>query len=216
MIRVLIADDHSAVRAGLALICEGAADITVIGEAADGHDAVTQARQLNPDVVVMDIRMPRVDGITATVELGGICDVLILTTFDSDAHVFAALSAGAAGFLLKDADADQLLDAIRVVARGDGLISPAVTRRLIAEFGRTRQEPETDVDLTVLTFREREVFELIGQGLSNAAIAKQLDLAEATAKTHVSRILTKLHIQSRVQVAILAHKIKNGQQPNRR
>jgi DNA-binding NarL/FixJ family response regulator len=204
MIKVLIADDHAAVRAGLVLICDGAADVTVTGEASDGVEAVELAHRLRPDVVVMDIRMPRLDGITATQRLAGISDVLILTTYGSDSHVFAALAAGAAGFLLKDTGAAELLDAIRVVARGDGLISPAVTRKLIAEFSRTRPRTITGPDLSQLTAREDEVFGLLGQGLSNAQIGGELGLAEATVKTHVSRILTKLDMRSRVQAAILA------------
>ncbi|MFD0555490.1 LuxR family two component transcriptional regulator [Stackebrandtia endophytica] len=203
MINVLIADDHAAVRTGLVLICEGADDITVIGEAADGVDAVEQTLRLRPDVVVMDIRMPRLDGISATERLAGSCDVLILTTYGSNAHVFAALAAGAAGFLLKDTDADTLVEAIRVVARGDGLISPAVTRDLIKEFGRRRPRAEA-AGLSLLTGRERQVFARLGQGMSNAAIAADLSMAEATAKTHVSRVLTKLGLRSRVQAAILA------------
>ncbi|GAA4920567.1 LuxR family two component transcriptional regulator [Stackebrandtia albiflava] len=203
MIEVLIADDHAAVRAGLVLICAGAEDITVVGEAADGEAAVEAATRLRPDVVVMDIRMPRVDGIEATRRLAGIADVLILTTYGGDSHVFAALSAGAAGFLLKDTDAPALLEAIRVVARGDGLISPTVTRRLIAEFGRRRPETPSP-DLALLTAREREVLALVGRGLSNAEVAVRLDMAEATAKTHVSRMLAKLGLRSRVQAAIMA------------
>jgi len=203
MINVLIADDHAAVRTGLVLICDGAEDITVVGEAADGVDAVEQAMRLRPDVVVMDIRMPKLDGISATERLAGVCDVLILTTYGSNAHVFAALAAGAAGFLLKDADADALVEAIRVIARGDGLISPAVTRDLIKEFGRRRPRAES-TNLSQLTSRERQVLARLGRGMSNAAIATDLSMAEATAKTHVSRVLTKLGLRSRVQAAILA------------
>jgi DNA-binding NarL/FixJ family response regulator len=199
MIRVLVADDHAAVRAGLLLILGGTSDIEVIGEAADGRAAVDMALEMRPDVVLMDIRMPRLDGIAATAELNGIADVIILTTFDQDEYVFGALRAGAAGFLLKNADADTLVQAVRLVARGDGLISPSVTRRLISAFAQTRtaERPEPEG----LTAREREVLECLGRGLSNAEIARELDIAEPTAKTHVSRVLTKLGLQSRAQAA---------------
>nr|WP_285777772.1 response regulator transcription factor [Microtetraspora sp. NBRC 13810] len=202
-------DDHAAVRAGIVLILDGAADIEVVGEAADGESAVAMASSARPDVVLMDIRMPRLDGISATRRLSGIADVLILTTFDIDEYVFGALEAGAAGFLLKNTDADALIDAVRVVARGDGLISPAVTRRLIAAFGRSRTasaaapEPAGRQPYDTLTPREREVLACIGRGLSNAEIARELDMAEATTKTHVSRVLNKLGLRSRVQAAIL-------------
>ena len=203
MITVLLADDHAAVRAGLALICDGADDITVVGQASDGEEAVESATRLRPDVVVMDIRMPRMDGVTATRELVGICDVLVLTTYGDERHVFAALAAGAAGFLLKDAEADELLTGIRLVARGDGMIAPTVTRALIDQFGRQYRQPAPHPEVAMLTARERQVFELIGQGQSNARIGTSLGMAEATVKTHVSRILTKLKRSSRVQAAIL-------------
>lgn len=200
-IRVLVADDHAAVRAGIVLILEGASDIEVVAEAADGEEAVALARELRPDVVLMDVRMPRLDGLSATRELAGEADVLILTTFDVDEYVFGALRAGAAGFLLKNTDADALVEAVRLVARGDGLISPSVTRRLIAAFAEqpVRREP---YELEGLTPREREVLACVGRGLSNAEIAKELDMAEATTKTHVSRVLNKLGLKSRVQAAI--------------
>ncbi|GGK91924.1 DNA-binding response regulator [Sphaerisporangium melleum] len=201
MIRVLVADDHAAVRAGVVLILQGQPDIEVVAEAADGRAAVETARELRPDVVLMDIRMPRLDGISATRELSGIADVLILTTFDLDEYVFGALRAGAAGFLLKNTDADSLVQAVRLVARGDGLIAPSVTRRLIAAFAETSERKPSD--LGVLTPREREVLACVARGLSNAEIARELDMTEATAKTHVSRMLGKLGLRSRVQAAIL-------------
>jgi DNA-binding NarL/FixJ family response regulator len=183
------------------MILEGEADIEVVGEAADGAAAVEAARELRPDVVLMDIRMPRLDGISATRELSGIADVLILTTFDLDEYVFGALRAGAAGFLLKNTEADALIHAVRLVAHGEGLISPSVTRRLIAAFAKT--EERKPYDLHVLTPREREVLACVARGLSNAEIARELDMTEATAKTHVSRMLGKLGLRSRVQAAIL-------------
>jgi DNA-binding NarL/FixJ family response regulator len=200
-IKVLVADDHASVRAGLVLILDGAEDIEVVGEVADGERAVELARETRPDVVLMDVRMPKLDGISATRELAGVADVLILTTFDVDEYVFGALRAGAAGFLLKDTDADSLVAAVRLVARGDGLISPAVTRRLIAAFAGqpVRREQQAVAGLTP---REQEVLACIGRGLSNAEIAKELDMAEATTKTHVSRVLNKLGLKSRVQAAI--------------
>ncbi|MFD9944525.1 response regulator [Nonomuraea sp. NPDC059023] len=200
-IRVLVADDHAAVRAGIVLILGGTDDIEVVGQAADGVEAVAMARELRPDVVLMDVRMPRMDGISAARELAGVSDVLILTTFDLDEYVFGALRAGAVGFLLKNTDADALVAAVRLVARGDGLISPSVTRRLISAFA---QQPErrTPQELENLTPREREVLACVARGLSNAEIAKELDMAEATTKTHVSRVLSKLGLRSRVQAAI--------------
>ncbi|MBB5075801.1 response regulator [Nonomuraea endophytica] len=200
-IRVLVADDHAAVRAGIVLILGGTDDIEVVGQAADGVEAVAMARELRPDVVLMDVRMPRMDGISAARELAGVSDVLILTTFDLDEYVFGALRAGAVGFLLKNTDADALVAAVRLVAKGDGLISPSVTRRLISAFAQQpeRREPQ---ELETLTPREREVLACVARGLSNAEIAKELDMAEATTKTHVSRVLNKLGLRSRVQAAI--------------
>ncbi|MFD3324030.1 response regulator [Streptomyces sp. NPDC058701] len=210
-IRVVVAEDQSAVRAGLVLILRSAGDIEVVGEAADGEEAVLLAREMRPDLVLMDVQMPRLDGVSATrqVVAEGSADVLVLTTFDLDEYVFGALRAGAAGFLLKNADAAELIAAVRTVARGEGLIAPAVTRRLIAEFAapqvrRPQAPPETAAALASLTRREREVLGCLGEGLSNAEIAVRLEMAEATVKTHVSRLLGKLDLRSRVQAAVLA------------
>lgn len=207
-ITVVIADDHTAIRAGLAMMLGQADGIEIVGEARDGDEAVRLARSLRPDVVVMDIRMPGTDGITATTEIvrDGLASVLVLTSFDIDDHVFAALDAGAGGFLLKTAETEAIVAAIEAVARGDAVLAPEVTRRVIDRFARDRSTTRStsQVDLSVLTDREREVLDCIGDGLSNADIAARLFVSPTTVKTHVSHVLAKLDVRSRVQAAIIA------------
>jgi DNA-binding NarL/FixJ family response regulator len=211
VIRVLVADDQTLVRAGFRVLVESAPDLEVVGEAGDGVEAVELARRELPDVVLMDIRMPRMDGLEATRRIVALdraegIRVLVLTTFDLDEYVYEALRAGASGFLLKDTPPADLLAAIRVVAAGDALLAPSVTRRLIAEFAR-RPEPSavTPAELATLTDREREVLALVARGLSNAEIAELLVVSGATAKTHVSRVLAKLHARDRAQLVMLAY-----------
>jgi DNA-binding NarL/FixJ family response regulator len=205
---VLVVDDQKLLRAGFRVILGSESDITVVGEAADGQEAVELARQLTPTVVLMDIRMPIMDGLTAArVILAETSSrVLILTTFDFDEYVYAALQAGASGFLLKDAPSEQLVAAVRSVAAGDALIDPSITRRLIQQFVRaTRPRTEPPPQLAALTPRERDVLRLVAQGLSNAEIAARLVVEESTAKTHVSRILMKLDLRDRVQAVVFAY-----------
>jgi DNA-binding NarL/FixJ family response regulator len=208
-IRLLIADDQELVRIGFRLLLESQDDLEVVGEAADGEQAVALARELRPDVILMDIRMPRVDGIEAIGRLQALEPpprVLVLTTFDLDEYVFGALRAGAAGFLLKDAPKDALVQAIRVIHAGDALLSPSVTRRLVEDYAR-RGEPTQSPEaiLRDLTPREREVLVLVARGMSNAEIAERLVVSEATVKSHVGSILLKLDLRDRVQAVVLAY-----------
>ncbi|GAB2792727.1 response regulator [Amycolatopsis magusensis] len=209
MIRVLVADDQALVRTGFRMILENAEDMEVIGEAGDGAEAAAMALELQPHVVLMDIRMPGVDGVDGTRRIctgDSATRVLVLTTFDLDEYVYAALRAGASGFLLKDTLAPDLLSAIRVVARGDAVVAPSVTRRLLERHVGAGAEPlATSANLDVLTDREREVLGLIARGLSNSEIAGRLYLTEGTVKTHVSRVLAKLGLRDRVQAVVHAY-----------
>jgi DNA-binding NarL/FixJ family response regulator len=209
MIRVLLVDDQRLVRAGFRSILDGEADITVVAEAADGREALQAAHEHHPDVVLMDIRMPVLDGLAATRHLledpGVQTKVVILTTFDLDEDVYGALRAGASGFLVKDTEPEELIHAVRVVARGDALLAPSITRRLIAEFAARGTRPAPSPALDRLTDREREVLSLVAAGLSNDEIARELTLSPATAKTHVSRIMTKTGTHDRAQLVVLAY-----------
>ena len=216
VIGIVVADDHEVVRAGFAALLGTQPDFAVLGTAADGADAVTICRELRPDVVLMDVRMPGTDGIEATQRLTAGADppkVLILTTFDLDEYVFDALRAGASGFLLKDATAERLFEAVRVVAAGEALLAPAVTRRLISEFARLRPQAvavgsgaaSRHGALAALTPRETEVLRLVAEGLSNSELADRLVVTEETVKTHVSRILSKLGLRDRTQAVVAAY-----------
>jgi DNA-binding NarL/FixJ family response regulator len=209
-VRVLVVDDHALFRHGLVSVLGATADVEVVGEARDGIEAIEQAASLEPDVVLMDVRMPELDGIAATREIaGGDARVLILTTFDLDEYAFAALRAGASGFLLKDAPPNDLLSGIRAVASGDAVVAPSVTRRLLDAYAHRlpdeRAPASRDARLDPLTDREREVLLAVAAGMSNAEIAERLVVSEATVKTHVGRILTKLDVRDRVQAVILAY-----------
>jgi DNA-binding NarL/FixJ family response regulator len=205
-IRVLLVDDQTLVRTGFRLILGSEPDIEVVGDAADGQEGIEQGRRLRPDVVLMDIRMPKVDGIEATRRVtkdSPATKVVILTTYDLDEYVFDALRAGASGFILKDAPPDQLVNAVRVAAGGDALLAPSVTRRLVEEFAR--RKPRAELPLAELTARELEVLKLMARALSNAEIANRLVVSEGTVKTHVARILDKLDCRDRVQAVVAAY-----------
>jgi DNA-binding NarL/FixJ family response regulator len=210
MIRVLIADDQELVRAGFRALLDAQTDLEVVGEADDGREAVQRARELHPDVILMDIRMPVLDGLAATREIasdGRLADVriVILTTFELDEYVFEAIRSGAAGFLVKDTKPAELVEAVRVVAGGEALLSPSVTKRLIGEFASRAKEPPRSEVLEELTEREREVMALAATGLSNEEIARRLVVSSATAKTHVSRAMIKLGARDRAQLVVLAY-----------
>ncbi|MCX5167234.1 response regulator transcription factor [Streptomyces antibioticus] len=210
MIRILLADDQSLVRAGFRALLDAQSDIEVAGEAADGDEAVRLVRALRPDVVLMDIRMPVLDGLAATRRITddetlAEVRVVMLTTFELDEYVFEAIRSGASGFLVKDTEPDELLRAVRAVVAGDALLSPGVTRRLIAEFAARSKEPAAAAELNRLTEREREVMALVGIGLSNEEIARRLVVSPLTAKTHVSRTMVKLGARDRAQLVVLAY-----------
>jgi DNA-binding NarL/FixJ family response regulator len=209
-VRIVVADDHQVVRAGFAGLLDTQPDFTVVGTACDGAEAVRICRELSPDVVLMDVRMPGMDGIEATRQLAGTgADrprILILTTFDLDEYVYDALRAGASGFLLKDVTAERLFDAVRVVAAGDALLAPTITRRLISEFARLLAKPDASTAaLAALTPRETQVLRLVAEGLSNPEIATRLVVTEETVKTHVSHVLSKLGLRDRTQAVITAY-----------
>jgi DNA-binding NarL/FixJ family response regulator len=210
VIRVLLADDQSLVRAGFKALLDAQPDIEVAGEAADGEEAVRKVRELRPDVVLMDIRMPLLDGLAATRRVTDAADlkdvkVVMLTTFELDEYVFEAIRSGASGFLVKDTEPEELLRAVRAVVEGDALLSPGVTRRLISEFAARSKEPAAAASLAELTEREREVMALVGIGLSNDEIARRLVVSPLTAKTHVSRTMVKLGARDRAQLVVLAY-----------
>jgi DNA-binding NarL/FixJ family response regulator len=211
VVRIVVVDDHQVARAGFAALLDTQPDFTVVGTAHDGTEAVRICRELRPDVVLMDVRMPGMDGIEATRQLAGSGAggprVLILTTFDLDEHVYDALRAGASGFLLKDVTAERLFDAVRVIAAGGALLAPAITRRLISEFALLQPKPDAAATaaLATLTPRETEVLRLVAEGLSNPEIAARLVVTEETVKTHVSRVLGKLGLRDRTQAVVTAY-----------
>lgn len=210
MIRVLLADDQLLVRAGFRALLDAQPDIEVVGEAADGEEALLALRDLCPDVVLMDIRMPVLDGLAATRQITedprlSAVKVVMLTTFELDEYVFEAIRCGASGFLVKDTEPEELVRAVRAVVEGDALLSPGVTRRLIAEFAARSKEPAANGTLAVLTEREREVMALVGLGMSNEEIARRLVVSPLTAKTHVSRTMVKLGARDRAQLVVLAY-----------
>jgi DNA-binding NarL/FixJ family response regulator len=207
-IRILLVDDERLLRTGFSMILRSEPDLAVVGEAADGHAAVAAAAELQPDVVLMDIRMPGLDGLEATrriVASGSPTRILVLTTFDLDTYVYAALAAGASGFLLKDTPEDQLIGAIRAIAAGNGLFAPSVTRRLIQHFAAQNPTPAPTPALDSLTDREREILKLLAAALTNAEIAGMLYISEHTVRTHVARILAKLHLHDRAQAIVIAY-----------
>src|SRR5690606_30914266 len=205
MIKLLLADDQALVRAGFRALLDAQPDMTVVAEASDGAEAVRLAREHRPDVVLMDIRMPGMDGLTATRQMPEGPRIVILTTFELDEYVFEALRGGASGFLVKDTEPAELIQAVRVVADGEALLSPSVTRRLIAEYASRAKEPLAAESLAHLTEREREVLTLVGTGMTNDEIAAKLFMSPATAKTHVSRAMTKLHARDRAQLVVIAY-----------
>jgi DNA-binding NarL/FixJ family response regulator len=211
-LRVVIADDQALVRAGFRLILDADERIQVVGEAADGEQAIAAVRRFSPDVALMDVRMPIMDGLEATRRIlsdaATTCRVIVLTTFDLDEYVYAALRAGASGFLLKDVSPEHLVSAVRMVAAGDALLAPSITRRLVERFVQQHADASPALELSSLTAREREVLMLMARGLSNAEIAQRLVVSEATVKTHVARVLAKLDVRDRVQAVVLAY--ENG------
>ena len=210
-VRVLLVDDDALVRSALRMLLSGTDDISVVGEAADGDEVVDQVRRHRPDVVLMDVRMPRMDGLAATAAVTALASaprVLMLTTFDMDEHVFGALAAGASGFILKDIPPQEVVEAVRTVAAGEAMLSPNMTQRLISHFtnsGADQRRIDASARIATLTERELEVLTSVGRGLSNADVGRELSMSEATVKAHVSHLLTKLDFTNRVQVAILAH-----------